>query len=161
VHSRRFHPLWLSLAATLALFATGCPRRIGDGCTQNIDCSLNADRRCDLAQPGGYCTIPECDPDRCPDQAMCVEFDSNVTRLARRFCMHTCNTDGDCRGGYVCTAPTVNATTACPPFDPNTQASFPACNRLVDTMRTPDLPTKYCVVMGAVNDAGAGGDAGP
>ncbi len=154
------------LAVTLALVATGCPKRIGDGCTQNIECSLNADRRCDLAQPGGYCTIPECDRDRCPDQAMCIEFDSNVPRLARRFCMKTCNDTTECRSGYVCVQPQVRAPATCEPID---AASFTPCTRLLDTTcatgatcptgaRLPTWPTGYCVELTSGSDAGA--DAG-
>jgi hypothetical protein len=130
----------------------------------NIECSFNADRQCDLAQPGGYCTVPECDPDRCPDEAMCVEFDSNAPRLARRYCMKTCNVDGDCRGGYVCTHPTVGAMGECPPYSPTTQASFPVCHRLLDTHRTPSMPTGYCIERGTTmsptpTDAGNADDA--
>ncbi|MEI8259605.1 MAG: hypothetical protein WCJ30_28400 [Deltaproteobacteria bacterium] len=143
-----------ALAVTLALVAAGCPKRIGDGCTQSIECSLNADRRCDLAQPGGYCTIPECDPDRCPDQAMCIEFVSNVSRLARRFCMQNCNVSSECRSGYTCVRPQVLAPATCPPIDPTNTASYPPCNRLLDTARVATLPTGYCVETTSTSDAG-------
>jgi hypothetical protein len=169
VHHRAVSTFRLLLIAAAALALSGCPRRIGDGCTQNIDCSLNADRTCDLAQLGGYCTIRQCDPNRCPDNAMCIEFDSNVPRLARRYCMSTCNTNGDCRGGYMCARPTVGPDGTCPTYDPATQASAPVCNKLLDT----DLfvgdagsadaglvsgaRTGYCVEMGAMtSSAGTG-----
>ncbi len=71
--------------------AAGCGHKIGDSCTQNVDCSPLGDRFCDLASPGGYCTIQGCDVMRdangnpllnsdgtpqtsCPDEAVCVRF---------------------------------------------------------------------------------------
>lgn len=132
------------LVLALPAFLVGCPRRIGDGCTTSIECSINADRRCDTAQPSGYCTIPECDPDRCPDEALCVEFYANVPRLARRFCMHSCRTDGDCRGGYTCVQPTYSGGIACPVSDSDAAVST-SCTRALDTQRRPDQPTGYCV----------------
>lgn len=56
----------------LALFA--CTRNIGDGCVQNVDCSAAGDRFCDIASPGGYCTVEGCDYNTCPDGAACVRF---------------------------------------------------------------------------------------
>jgi hypothetical protein len=52
----------------------GCSRTIGDACVQNVDCSLAGDRFCDIASPGGYCTIEGCDWNTCPDGAACVRF---------------------------------------------------------------------------------------
>ncbi len=134
-----------------ALALAGCPKRIGDGCTNNIDCSLNADRLCDLAQPSGYCTISGCEPDRCPDDAMCIEFNANSPRLSSRACMHSCNVDNDCRTGYICTRPIDPACLTMP-------ASFPVCHRLLDTHRSPSLPTGYCVENGGTSSTPA--DAG-
>jgi hypothetical protein len=70
--------------------------------------------------------------------------------LARRFCVSTCNVDGDCRGSYHCVHPTVEANGTCPPYDPTVDPSYPVCNRLLDTMRTPGEQTGYCVEASAV-----------
>lgn len=63
---------------------------------------------------GGYCTIFNCEPGGCPDEAVCVAYQtvpsteaacrdtSAGTRLTRTFCMRSCNSGGDCRRGYAC-----------------------------------------------------------
>lgn len=136
----------VAIAAVAALGS--CQKVIGDGCGTDTDCSLNYDRRCDITMQGGYCTIPECDPDRCPGEALCVEFNgsSNDSRLARRFCMSPCTTDGDCRGGYVCLPPTTPRTEPCP-VDTGT-GQFAVCTRVLDTVTGPGTVrprTNYCV----------------
>jgi uncharacterized membrane protein YgcG len=105
--------------AVVALFATltgvGCKPKIGDKCSLSTDCSSVGDRLCDTSQPGGYCTIFNCEPGRCPDEAVCVAFHevadgTNVactdperwTRFERSFCMRTCGSPSDCRDGYTC-----------------------------------------------------------
>jgi hypothetical protein len=75
----------------------------------------------------GYCTIQGCDYSTCPDEAVCVRFFSgNFTKTCMnsdecsldelcavdghcaarssevRYCMRTCDSDGDCRDGYEC-----------------------------------------------------------
>lgn len=120
----------LVLGALASTALGGCARQIGDGCGNDTDCSLNYDRRCDLTQQGGYCTIPECERNRCPGEALCIEFRGNESRLSRRFCMAPCERDGDCRGGYVCLEPTVGPEGTCP-SDPGT-GQFPECTRLLD-----------------------------
>lgn len=120
--------LFSLLIATIAL-PLGCARRIGDGCSLDTDCSINNDRRCDISQPGGYCTIAECDRNSCPDDSLCVEFFSSAPSRARRFCMAPCNTDGDCRGGYRCQQPEVSGITASCPAGTNPDTG---CTRLVD-----------------------------
>jgi hypothetical protein len=130
---------------TAALLA-GCPRHIGDGCSINTDCSLQGDRVCDITQLGGYCTIPECSPDSCPDNAMCVEFQAGLTRTARRYCVNPCNTTSDCRGQYQCVhvngaqGPVGDA--GCPRVDPASGAMPPECSRIIDTDAG---HTGYCV----------------
>lgn len=110
------------------LAVVGCGIEIGDSCTQNVDCSPQGDRICDIAQPGGYCTIEGCDEGTCPSEAICVRFfptqalsvpcaeasdcapgdlcltDGFCAPLAteRRYCVRRCGTDGACREGYVC-----------------------------------------------------------
>jgi hypothetical protein len=89
----------------VAILSAGCSAEIGDECETSVDCSPDGDRVCDLAQPGGYCTIEDCTPDSCPDDALCIEFSFVEPRLARSFCMATCETSGDCREGYRCVHP--------------------------------------------------------
>jgi hypothetical protein len=93
----------------LGLWSIGCASKIGDSCTSSAKCSYKGDRLCDSTQPDGYCTMFNCQPDGCPDDAMCVAFNEtsceNVARSARvlrTFCMAGCDDDGDCRGGYFC-----------------------------------------------------------
>lgn len=121
----------------LILLCFGCARTIGDGCSLNVDCSPQGDRFCDIASPGGYCTVEGCDYQTCPDGANCVRF-FNLQRTRpcrdaqgcrpgescvcdrkdpkgacqsaycasetteRRWCMHPCGGNGDCRAGYGC-----------------------------------------------------------
>src|SRR4051812_40800553 len=113
-----YRPHWLSLSCILFILLVsdmaGCARRIGDSCSSSTECSINGDRQCDLAQYQGYCTVPRCDPNGCPDNSPCIEFKSNIPRLARRFCMHPCKDDGECRHGYVCMQPAAYAPDLCP-----------------------------------------------
>ncbi|MFO0573207.1 MAG: hypothetical protein U1A78_04345 [Polyangia bacterium] len=75
----------LVVAVTLVVTAGGCSRKIGDGCTSNVECSPLGDRFCDLASPGGYCTIEGCDIDTCPDSAACIRFFSLKKGQARCY----------------------------------------------------------------------------
>ena len=96
--------------------AAACAPAIGDDCELSTDCSQLGDRLCDTTQPGGYCTIFNCEPDTCPD-AMCVGFnfkldpacgaadDGRWGRFERTFCMAPCDQTDDCRDGYVCLPP--------------------------------------------------------
>jgi hypothetical protein len=143
--SRSLAALVLALAA-LVVSPMGCARRIGDGCAVDTDCSINNDRRCDTSQPGGYCTIAECDRNSCPDDALCVEFYADAPRRARRFCMSPCTTNGDCRNGYTCqTADTQGIFASCPASsDPDT-----GCTRLVDDRTGPNTSkprTSFCAL---------------
>jgi hypothetical protein len=65
---------------------------------------VTGDRLCDIASPGGYCTVANCDQDSCPDDAVCVEYFYDPPRLSQTWCMATCESNDDCRGGrYDCT----------------------------------------------------------
>jgi hypothetical protein len=111
--------------AALVLSASSCAKKIGDDCKSSIDCSQDAERTCDVSQPGGYCTIEGCDERSCPSESTCIRFfprlfltkactsgcaadelcvgDLCAPRASeRRYCAHTCSNNGDCRGGYVC-----------------------------------------------------------
>lgn len=107
---------FLRLVLTAALLASpalvGCTPQIGNKCTSSTDCSLRGDRLCDTTQPGGYCTIFNCEPGTCPDEAQCVAFNNTIDpvctdpriplRFQRTFCMKRCEKGGDCRNDYVC-----------------------------------------------------------
>ena len=105
------------LAALAALLTAGCRPEIGDECTTSLDCSQLGERLCDTSQPDGYCTIFNCEPDTCPDEALCVGFglsldpacaqveDPRWARFERTFCMYACTDDEDCRPGYLCAKP--------------------------------------------------------
>lgn len=82
--------------------AVGCAPQIGDSCSSSVDCSVNGDRICDRAQPGGYCTVASCEEGTCPDESVCVEFRPEPARLSSSWCMAPCDEDGDCRDGYDC-----------------------------------------------------------
>lgn len=100
------------VAALLGVIA--CQPLIGDPCQTTADCTDGTDRICDATQPGGYCTVFNCEPDTCPEEAACVAFraapaavpecnDTQETaRLQRSFCMKICHKPSDCRLGYVC-----------------------------------------------------------
>jgi hypothetical protein len=92
-----------------------CTPEIGDKCQVSTDCSIQGDRLCDISQPEGYCTQLNCNGNSCPDEAACVLFGSAVpgcgfddrsgpggSRIARSFCMAMCQSNSDCRDGYVC-----------------------------------------------------------
>ena len=101
---RFLRPL-LALSALLAAsLAAGCAPQMGDSCDTSANCSINGDRTCDVAQPGGYCTIFDCQANNCPDDAVCVRFNPDPARRAVVACMRRCGGDGDCRqgDGYAC-----------------------------------------------------------
>jgi hypothetical protein len=68
---RRLIVILVAVAAT-----SGCGHKIGDECSLNTDCDPNGGRICDLAPPGGYCTIEGCDDDsnKCPGESACIRF---------------------------------------------------------------------------------------
>ena len=122
----------LSLALFFAVLAgAGCKREIGDECTTAADCNPNGTRSCDATQPGGYCTIQGCDENSCPEEAACIRYfpaqylteacdtqgpvsgcaanevcldDGLCAPLSTelRYCVKTCSSNDDCRGGYEC-----------------------------------------------------------
>ena len=74
---------------------TACDTDVGDSCSSNAECGQG--RICDRASRGGYCTVSPCGPESCPENSICVEFENEET-----YCMGLCESNGDCRGGYVC-----------------------------------------------------------
>jgi hypothetical protein len=110
-----FPPNLKILAVTAALLSVvvGCQAKIGDKCAIGIDCSQTGGRVCDTSLPGGYCTVPNCEPDICPEEAACIAFvlapstasacaATSDSREIRSFCMRSCTSNEDCRAGYVC-----------------------------------------------------------
>jgi hypothetical protein len=107
---------WRSRLACIVLLSlggiSGCKPKIGDECSVSTDCSSTGDRLCDTTQVGGYCTIFNCEPGTCPEEAVCVAFNTSKSlvcddpqendRLQRTFCMRNCSEGDDCRGGYDC-----------------------------------------------------------
>ena len=88
-----------------ALVVAGCAPEIGRSCESPLDCSAQASRECDRTQHNGYCTIRGCEPDTCPEEAVCVKFRASKERLALTYCMLECEGPSDCRTdeGYTCT----------------------------------------------------------
>lgn len=62
----------LPLVIASAIGFGACKREIGDDCSTAADCDPNGSRVCDLSQPGGYCTIVNCDESSCPGEAACI-----------------------------------------------------------------------------------------
>ena len=97
-----------------ALLAVACQPKIGDSCTTSTNCSATGDRLCDITEPGGYCTIFNCEPGSCPEEAACINFGTEISPVSgcatgdgtspyqRAFCLFRCSSDSDCRAGYAC-----------------------------------------------------------
>ncbi len=110
------HDLMLLSGALLLSLAAlaGCAPKIGDACSTSTDCSATGGRLCDTTQPGGYCTLFNCEPGTCPSEAICIAFKAypsqaaacenpqSSARLERTFCMAKCSKNSDCRAGYAC-----------------------------------------------------------
>lgn len=87
---------FLSVALLVVLVPLiGCAKAVGDECTSNVECPSGA--ICDVTVEAGYCTIPNCEYDNCPDGSVCIQFDREQS-----FCMQYCESGDDCRDGYVC-----------------------------------------------------------
>jgi hypothetical protein len=103
---------WRSAALAISVFLGACAPEIGDPCEASSDCSANGDRLCDPTQPGGYCTVFNCEPGTCPSESICIAFQARPSlaaacadpqlesRFRRTFCVAKCS-DG-CRSGYTC-----------------------------------------------------------
>jgi len=89
------------LALFIALGLYACGAEVGDECSDNLDClgstSGGTNLTCDPLQPGGYCTLSPCVVNGCPGESVCILFPDDST-----FCMKMCESNGDCRSGYVC-----------------------------------------------------------
>jgi len=109
----------LAAVGVMAFAMAGCSPKIGDACRVPTECSSRGDRACDLTQSGGYCTQFNCAKNSCPDDAACVLFNAaspgcpyddrsgaSGSRFARSLCLAACESQSDCRAGYVCADPT-------------------------------------------------------
>lgn len=124
----------------MSLAALGaCAPKFGDGCHSATDCSANGDRMCDRSQPGGYCTIMNCEPDGCSDEGTCVRFRPDEARLSSSWCMLKCKNTGDCdRDQYVCrSAAQLN--------NAESDAGTSTGKRLAEVLDS-DSDHKFCVV---------------
>lgn len=105
----------LAIVTLAAAAVAGCRPEIGDRCVLSTDCSTRGDRLCDTSQPDGYCTVFNCRKNSCPADSHCVLFNAAVpgcgyddrsggygSRAARSFCVARCDSNADCRSGYVC-----------------------------------------------------------
>ncbi|WP_437286988.1 hypothetical protein [Sorangium sp. So ce406] len=108
-------PAQLLVVLGVSSLLAGCGPQIGDECTTSLDCVQQEQALfCDTTQPGGYCTIFNCEPNGCFGSSVCVAFNpvldqacgalenARWPRFERTFCMATCDEDEDCRGGYAC-----------------------------------------------------------
>jgi hypothetical protein len=110
----------LRFGLLLSLSLAACRPEIGDPCETSTDCSPVGDRLCDITQePDGYCTVFNCEPEECPEEAVCVKFGSQRSVVegcedplgagpyARTFCLKKCKKNNDCRegDGYRCIDP--------------------------------------------------------
>jgi hypothetical protein len=150
--------LMIAVVATSAAVASGCARKIGDECTTAADCNPNGTRSCDSSQPGGYCTIQGCDQTSCPDEAACIRYfpaqyltkpcdptavpngcaadefclpEGLCAQLSQelRYCVKTCSSGDDCRGGYECRlAGTRGSVAFTSDLNPNVHFCAPAAN---------------------------------
>ena len=103
---------WPALVLLFGL--AGCKPEIGDDCTLSTDCSSSGDRLCDTTMPRGYCTMTGCKAGSCPDEAICVAYQTGISavpacydpqdqaRLQQTYCMRKCKKESDCRGAYDC-----------------------------------------------------------
>jgi hypothetical protein len=119
---------------------------------------------------GGYCTVFDCEPGSCPDEAACVLFglspstapecrnESGNNPPQRSFCMKKCDNSSDCRteDGYVCEAPDGLAAS-------NVDRSGKVCMLPQSGASVPvDRPGDVCtgVIGSSGGTGGTGGDGG-
>jgi hypothetical protein len=96
-----------SLLAWLFVCVAACAPELGDSCKNATDCSIQGTRTCDKSQPGGYCTIANCDKGGCGSGGVCVRFRPDEPRVSSSYCMRSCSSTGDCdRDDYVCRSST-------------------------------------------------------
>jgi len=127
----------LMIPVLLVLGGSGCGKQIGDECQTASDCDPSGSRICDLAQPGGYCTILGCDQTTCPGEATCIRYFPTpfLTKACDPYCedRHTLDTPD---GGSAAVDAGVGALPLCPAkFPTDAAASSDVC---------PGGPTNDC-----------------
>jgi len=120
------------------------------------------------AAHGGYCTVFDCEPGECPDEAVCVLFgespssvlacqnESGTNPSQRSFCMKKCEDLADCRhkDGYTCMVPAS-------PAENLDNGQGKVC--MLPQSGTPvpaDRPGDVCVGMNPSGGAGGAGGTG-
>lgn len=103
----------MSMRALILLLCTACAACgpvIGDPCTVNPDCGPGVCLNRAFA-PGGLCSLV-CTPGgaACPAGSVCVE---RAVSSDTAGCMISCQTDADCRTGYVCRVERESLTRVC------------------------------------------------
>lgn len=161
---------WGSLALAVAGFlVVGCAPAIGDRCQVATDCSATGNRVCDPSQPDGYCTVFDCSPNKCPDNAACAEVRASVlgcaynnrqspSREGRNFCLKVCHSDSDCRvsDGYACVDVSHSVTTVV--LDNNPASSV--CMFRQYSESDTDFDAAICGTNAPAEDAGQDADDG-
>ena len=74
-----YPPARTLLLALLSALSVACGHKIGDECQTSVDCSQGGERLCDITQPGGYCTVFNCEPDTCPEESACIAFGASLS----------------------------------------------------------------------------------
>jgi hypothetical protein len=106
------------LVPFFAGLSLGCQPEIGDPCDLPSDCTQNNEARiCDTTlHRNGYCTVFNCEPGGCPEEAVCVSYQGTLSsvdgcrsvqggqRLERTWCLKSCSANSDCRTseGFRC-----------------------------------------------------------
>jgi len=143
--------LYVAALSACVVLVQGCKNKIGDSCAANVDCATDGTRVCDLASPGGYCTIPDCNGGRCPKEAICVAFypeeflTESCNPGTEDLACSPCDPTSDANCNALCDAN--DRTTACQPCDPT---SDEGCNASCDPGPATDdcLPDERCLGSG-------------
>jgi hypothetical protein len=164
---------WPTLVCGLLLgacdFSTPMPNggrtRVGASCAASSQCSagvLSAECVTEaqaqaegFSAPGGYCTAVGCDLENpfgsCGTGATCVSLLPSVTG-----CFANCNTEADCREGYVCAEHTCRPTLICTGEGDSCNQGSGCCEGLTcltGVCRAPRLPSP---LDGGAADGGGG-----
>ena len=92
-----------AFAIAILTAAAACGDKIGDPCALSTECSAQGDRICIDSNNGGYCTVPGCDHDTCPEESVCIRFfalgETNQTCIQESEDLET----DDCTPDEICT----------------------------------------------------------
>ena len=77
---------------------------IGHTCAHYSECDgIESRAACITEWPEGYCTELSCTLGSCPLGSRCVTGITFTNVDIDAFCLATCETNSDCRDGYMCT----------------------------------------------------------